>query len=86
MDEIIYRHKPAHTPLITSCVTNLINSELLKNEDMSYIKSMGTGGEGMTEEFEMAAKEFFKKHNIIKALNFKKRFKKLRVYRFCSFG
>ena len=64
MDEIIYRHKPAHTPLITSCVTNLINSELLKNEDMSYIKSMGTGGEGMTEEFEMAAKEFFKKHNI----------------------
>lgn len=64
MDEIIFKHKPAHTPLITSCVTTLINSELLKNEDMSYIKTMGTGGEGMTEEFEKAAKSFFESHNV----------------------
>ena len=54
-------------PLIASCLDSLIQSELLKQNDLSFMKSIGCGGEAMTEEFETKANNFAK--NIPKAEN-----------------
>jgi long-chain acyl-CoA synthetase len=64
MDEVLLRTKPSHMPLIASCLDMLFNSPLLENGALSFMKSLGCGGEGMTIEFEEKANEFAKKHNI----------------------
>lgn len=64
MDEIILRTKPSHMPLIVSCFDSLVNSPLLKDGSLSFMKSIGCGGEAITKEFEEKAEKFIKKHNI----------------------
>ena len=64
MDEIILRTRPSHMPLVTSCMDSLINSKLLDNVDLSFIKTIGCGGESMTPEFEKKAIDFSVAHNI----------------------
>ncbi len=64
MDEVLLRTKPSHMPLIASCLDMLFNSPLLQDNALSFMKSLGCGGEGMTLEFEEKANEFSRKHNI----------------------
>lgn len=64
LDEVLLRTKPSHMPLIASCLDSLMNSPLLEDGTLSFMKSLGIGGEGVTPEFEEKANEFAKKHKI----------------------
>ncbi len=64
LDEVLLRTKPSHMPLIASCLDMLFNSPLLKEGNLSFMKSLGIGGEGVTTDFEEKANEFAKKHQI----------------------
>lgn len=64
LDEIVMNLRPSHMPLISSAVESLMSSSLLKDQDLSFVKTLGIGGEGVTPEFEVKADGFMKKHNI----------------------
>lgn len=64
MDEILLKTKPSHMPLIASCLDSLFNSELLSEKSLSFMKTLGCGGEGITPEFEERASEFAEKFGI----------------------
>lgn len=64
IDELIFRHRPNHILLVPPLLEIIINSPLFENEDLSFIKTVGCGGAGMTPELEKRALQFFKKHNI----------------------
>jgi len=64
MDEIVLKHKPSHMPFIASGLDVIINSPLIKTESLSFMKSIGVGGEAITPEFERRANQFLQKHNI----------------------
>lgn len=64
LDEIILRTKPSHMPLIASCLDSLVDSPLLTEGTLSFMKSIGCGGETITESFEKKAADFIKKHRI----------------------
>lgn len=64
LDEVLLKTKPSHMPIIASCIDMLFNSTILQNGDLSFMKSLGIGGEGVTPEFEEKANEFARKHRI----------------------
>lgn len=64
LDEIVMRSKPSHMPIISSCIDSLISSQLINGQDLSFIKTLGIGGEGVTAEFEEKAEQFMIEHNI----------------------
>ncbi|MDO4608919.1 MAG: fatty acid--CoA ligase family protein [Clostridia bacterium] len=49
-------------------IEQLMASPLVKNEDLSFLKVVGVGGSGMTEDFEIRANKFFLKHNVKRKL------------------
>lgn len=63
-DKMIYTEKPNHIIMIPQLIDVLEQSELLKNEDMSYIKTAGCGGLAITAQFEERVNKFYKEHNI----------------------
>lgn len=63
IDEIIWNYKPNHLLLVPPLLEIIINSPLLQNKDLSFVKTVGCGGAGMTSELEKKAIEFFKVHN-----------------------
>jgi len=63
-DKIVYESKTEHLMLIPQLLDVLEKSELLKNDDLSYIKTVGCGGLAITNSFEERVNEFFKEHNI----------------------
>lgn len=63
-DKIVYESKTEHLMLIPQLLDVLEKSELLKNEDLSYIKTVGCGGLAITSSFEEKVANFFKEHNI----------------------
>lgn len=63
IDEIIWNYKPNHLLLVPPLLEIIISSPLLKNKDLSFIKTIGCGGAGMTSELEKKATEFFETHN-----------------------
>lgn len=70
IDEMILKYRPSHIILISSCLDILLKSELLKDQDLSFIKSIGIGGEKVTPETEEKAKEFMIKHNISSCMTY----------------
>jgi long-chain acyl-CoA synthetase len=50
--------------LIPQLLDVLEKSELLKNVDLSYIKTVGCGGLAITEQFEKRVNDFFINHNM----------------------
>ncbi len=64
MDEIVLKHKPSHMPFIASGLDVIIQSPLMQTESLSFMKSIGVGGEAITPEFENRANAFLQKHNI----------------------
>lgn len=63
-DKMILEDKPNHIVMIPQLLDVLEKSELLKDEDLSFIKTAGCGGLGITSQFEERVHEFYKEHNI----------------------
>jgi len=63
-DKIFAAVKPEHLLLIPQLLDVLEKSELLKSEDLSYVKTNGCGGLSITSEFEERVDKFHKAHNI----------------------
>lgn len=70
IDEVILKHKPNHVLLVPPLMEIVLNSPLLKGQDLSFIKTMGCGGTKMDKALELRAKEFYKEHNINRYLGF----------------
>ncbi len=70
LDELILNYRPSHMMMIASCIESLLRSELMKGQDLSFIKTMGLGGEGVTGEFEKKAEDFMIEHNITSAMTY----------------
>lgn len=64
IDEIVLEHKPSHMPFIASGIDYLINSPKIQKEGLSFMKSLGVGGEAMTEEIEIKSSEFLSKFGV----------------------
>lgn len=64
IDEIILKHKPSHMPFIGSGIDFLIKSPRIQKEGLSFMKSLGVGGEAISEETELKANEFLSSYNI----------------------
>ena len=62
--EIVLKHKPSHMAFIVSGLDVIIKSPLMQKESLSFMKSIGVGGEAITPEFEKRANLFLQRHNI----------------------
>lgn len=63
-DKMVLAERPQHLMLIPQLLDVLEKSELLKNEDLSYIKTSGCGGLAITSQFEERVSKFYDEHNI----------------------
>lgn len=63
-DKILLQEKPNHLLLIPHLMDVLEQSELLKNEDLSFIKTCGCGGMAISQQFEERVNNFIKSHNM----------------------
>lgn len=63
-DQMIVKEKPQHLMLIPQLLDVLEKSDLIRNEDLSFIKTAGCGGLGITSQFEEKVASFFEKHGI----------------------
>lgn len=63
-DELLMKYKPTHMVMISSSIDSLLKSKIIEGADLSFIKTLGIGGEGVTPEFEIKANNFMKEHNI----------------------
>ena len=68
MDDLIINYKPSHLLMISYCIDSLLKSKKIQDLDLSFIKTMGIGGEGVTPEFEEKAQRFMNNHNINSAM------------------
>lgn len=64
IDRIIIETRPNHIMLTPAILDVLVKSPLLKGMDLSYIKTSGCGGVGITNALEQQALQFFEQHNI----------------------
>lgn len=62
-DELLLKHKPNHMTGVPSHYGNIINSQTLKNKDLSYLIAPIVGGDSMNIDLERQTNQFFKKHN-----------------------
>lgn len=63
-DKMILHEKPQHLMLIPQLLDVLEKSDLIEKEDLSFIKTVGCGGLGITSQFEEKASLFFKEHGV----------------------
>lgn len=63
-DQMLLAEKPQHLMLIPQLLDVLEKSELVTNEDLTYIKTVGCGGLGITGQFEERVDKFLGRHNI----------------------
>lgn len=68
MDDLIINYKPSHLLMISYCIDSLLKSKKIQGLDLSFIKTMGIGGEGVTPEFEEKAQRFMNNHNVNSAM------------------
>lgn len=61
---ILINDRPNHMVLIPQFFDVIEQSEILKNQDMSFIISVGFGGTSITPRFEERVQAFFNAHNI----------------------
>ena len=64
LSEIVIQEKPNHLMLIPQMFDVMEHSELLKNQDLSFVVHAGCGGMAITPPFEERVNVFFKQHNI----------------------
>ena len=63
-DKMIMYIRPNHIVMIPQLLDVLEKSELLRHEDLSFIKMAGCGGLSITNQFEERVNAFFREHNI----------------------
>ncbi|MBQ8823499.1 MAG: AMP-binding protein [Lachnospiraceae bacterium] len=63
-DQMIMQVKPQHLMLIPQLLDVLEKSELIKEKDLAFIKTVGCGGLGITRQFEERVEQFLKAHDI----------------------
>ena len=63
-DELIIAEKIHHLVLIPQLFDVLEKSELMKTQDLGYVKTAGCGGLSLTRQFEERLNQFYKEHNI----------------------
>ena len=61
-DELLLKHKPIHMVGVPSYWGTIINSEKLKDKDLSYMIAPTVGGDAMDIPLEVKANEFLKLH------------------------
>lgn len=57
------RYHFSHVFAIPSYITSLINNKALQKTDLSFIRTIAVGGDGLTESFEKQANIFLKEHH-----------------------
>lgn len=62
-DELLLKHKPNHMTGVPSHYGNIINSQTLKNKDLSFLIAPIVGGDSMNIDLEQQTNQFFKNHN-----------------------
>ena len=62
--QVLIAEKPQHLLLIPQIFDVMEQSELLKNQDLSFIVHAGCGGMAITPQFEERVNTFFKQHNV----------------------
>lgn len=62
-DELIKKYKPNNVICVPSMFDRIIKSELLKDEDMSFLKRLTFGGDKTIPEFEETVNSWLNKHN-----------------------
>lgn len=63
-DQIIISEKPQHLMLIPQLLDVLETSILIKNQNLTFIKTVGCGGLGITRQFEEKVNSFYERHSI----------------------
>lgn len=63
-DRMLLADKCNHLILVPQLVDVLAQSKLIKNEDLSFIKTIACGGSAITDEFEQKANEFLRANNV----------------------
>lgn len=56
------KNKPVHIAGIPSYVTPMLNDASLKNVDLSFVKTIAVGGDGLNDKLENQINEFLKQH------------------------
>ena len=64
MGEYIKKYKPEHMIATPAFYEILINSEEMKNFDLSFMLTLGSGGDSMNEGLEVKMQEFMDSHGI----------------------
>ena len=64
MGEYIKKYKPAHMIATPAFYEILINSEEMKGFDLSFVLTLGSGGDSMNAGLEVKMQEFMKTHGI----------------------
>ena len=63
-DQILISEKPQHLMLIPQLLDILERSKLIENQNLSFIKTVGCGGLGITRKFEEHVEKFLKVQDI----------------------
>ena len=66
--KLVLQHKPGYFMVNPDLFDSLIESDKMKNKDLSWIISAGIGGSGITIEEETKYNEFLRSHNSYRAL------------------
>lgn len=69
-DQMVHNEKSNHLMLIPQLLDVLEKSDLINNNSLNYIKTVGCGGLAVTDEFEKRVSDFFDKHEINTFLGF----------------
>lgn len=69
-DQMVHNEKSNHLMLIPQLLDVLEKSDLINNNSLNYIKTVGCGGLAVTNEFEKRVSDFFDKHEINTFLGF----------------
>lgn len=62
--EILLKEKPNHITLIPQVYDAMNHSDLLKDQNLSFVIAAGCGGSGITTQFEKRVNAFFREHRI----------------------
>ena len=63
-DQMLISEKPQHLMLIPQLLDVLEKSELIRKRDLTFVKTVGCGGLGITRQFEERVEQFLKEHEI----------------------
>lgn len=63
LDKLVVKNKPAHLMAVPSCLVSWEKGTAMKNEDLSYLKTIVVGAEKMAPSFEESFNKFLAAHN-----------------------